>query len=303
MADVAAASVAPRPTGGLQTLKRLARRLVLRHPLGLVGLLIILTYVAVAVCAPALAPFEPDEFTLSSRLKPPVGFAGALEQHPLGTDTIGQDLLSRVMYGARVSIAVGVMAVSMSLSIGTLLGCLAGYFGGRLDQVLSRVADLLMAFPYLLFTILMMGVLGPGFFNLMLALTFKAWVEFFRLARGEMLSERSKDYVEAARAMGSRDLRIIFRHILPNIIHTMLVMATLRVGYVMILEASLSFLGLGVPASVPAWGSMVAAGRERLLDAWWVSTVPGLAIVILVLSINTFGEALRDLLDPRLRNT
>lgn len=197
----------------------------------------------------------------------------------------------------------GVVAVSMSFSIGTLLGCLSGYFGGRLDQVLSRLADLLMAFPYLLFTILMMAVLGPGLFNLMLALTFRAWVEFFRIAWGEMLSERHKDYVEAARATGCGDLRIIARHVVPNIIHTLLVMATLRVGYVMILEASLSFLGLGVPASTPAWGSMVAAGRERLLDAWWVSTVPGVAIVILVLSINAFGEALRDLLDPRLRNT
>lgn len=287
----------------LTNARRLLRRLALRHPVGLVGLLVILTYLAVALLAPSLAPFEPDQFSLGSRLKPPVGFEGALPQHRLGTDTLGQDLLTRVMYGARVSIGVGVAAVSASLTIGTVLGCVAGYWGGTFDQVISRVADLLMAFPYLLFTILMMGVLGPGFLNLMLALTFKAWVEFFRIARGEMLSERQREYVEAARATGSSDLRIIFKHALPNIIHTLLVMATLRVGYVMILEASLSFLGLGVPPSVPAWGSMVAAGRERLMDAWWVSTVPGLAIVILVISVNAFGESLRDLLDPRLRNT
>lgn len=286
---------------GFPAVRRFLRRLVVRHPVAFGGLLIILAYVAVALVAPTLAPFKPDQFSLSARLKPPVGFTGASPKHLLGTDTLGQDMLSRVIYGARISIAVGVFSVAISATIGTFMGIIAGYFGGRLDQVLSRLGDLLMAFPYLLFAILMMGVLGPGLVNLILALTFKAWVEFFRLARGEMLSERQKEYVEAARAAGCTHARIMFRHILPNIIHTMLVLATLRVGYMMIMEASLSFLGLGVPSDVPAWGSMVAAGREQMLDAWWVSTIPGVAIVLLVLSINAFGEGLRDLLDPRMR--
>lgn len=278
------------------------RRLVTRQPAAFLALLIILAYMGVAAFAPTLAPFHPEDFALGARLKPPIGFEGTRPGHWLGTDTLGRDLLSNVIYGARVSIIIGVSAVAISATIGTALGAAAGYYGGRIDQLLSRLADLLMAFPYLLFTILMMGVLGPGLLNLILALTFKAWVEFFRLVRAEVMSERAKDYVEAATALGGTARRIIWRHILPNIIHTMLVLATLRTGYMMIMEASLSFLGLGVPPDVPAWGSMVAAGREHLTEAWWVSTIPGLAILLLVLSINTFGEGLRDLLDPRLRN-
>lgn len=277
-------------------------RLATRQPAALAALLIILVYLAVAILAPQLAPFHPEEFALSARLKPPFGFEGARAGYWLGTDTLGRDLLSNVIYGARVSIIIGVSAVAISAAIGTALGALAGYYGGLLDQALSRLADLLMAFPYLLFTILMMGVLGPGLLNLILALTFKAWVEFFRLVRAEVMAERAKEYVEAATALGGTDRRIILGHILPNIVHTMLVLATLRTGYMMIMEASLSFLGLGVPPDVPAWGSMVAAGREHLTEAWWVSTIPGLAILLLVLSINTFGEGLRDLLDPRLKN-
>lgn len=281
---------------------RFLRRLIFRQPAAFAALLVILAYLAAAALADVLAPFDPEHFSLASRLRPPAGFEGALPGHWLGTDALGRDLLSRVLLGARVSIVVGAGSVAIAGTIGTVLGALAGYYGGLFDQVVSRLADLLMAFPYLLFTILMMGVLGPGIPNLILALTFKAWVEFFRVARAEVLAEKQKEYVEAAAALGGSDLRIIGRHILPNIIHTLLVLATLRIGYMMIMEASLSFLGLGVPPSIPAWGSMVASGRDYLSDAWWVSTIPGLAIVILVLSINTFGEGLRDLLDPRLKN-
>lgn len=281
-------------------LAQIARRL-LRHPLALIGLLVVVLYLLIAIFAPVLAPFEIEAFSLSSRLKPPMGFAGARPGYLLGTDTLGRDLLSRVIWGARVSMTIGFLSVLISCVVGTTLGTAAGYFGGWLDQLLSRLADLLMAFPYLLFTILMMGVLGPGFANLILALSFKAWVEFFRLARGEMLAEKRKEYVEAARAVGRGDVGIIVREILPNIMHTMLVLTTLRLGYMIIMEASLSFLGLGVPPQVPAWGSMVAAGREHLLEAWWVSTVPGLVILFLVLAINALGEGLRDILDPRLK--
>ena len=185
--------------------------------------------------------------------------------------------------------------------IGLALGTLAGYYRGRFDTWVSRFADLLLAFPFLIFAIGMMAFMGPGFVNLILALTFKGWVEFFRLVRGEMLSEKTQEYVEAARATGQGHTAIIAREILPNIIQSVFVLATLRIGYMIIMEASLSFLGLGIQPPTPAWGSMVATGRDYLLTAWWVSTIPGIALLILVLSINVFGEGLRDILDPRLR--
>lgn len=267
-----------------------------RQPMALLGLLIILLYAAVAVAAPALAPHGVRDVDLLNRFRPP-GTPG----FPLGTDHLGQDLLSRILYGARISITLGFLSVTVSALVGGMLGALAGYFGGLIDYLLSRLADLLMAVPYLLFAVFAMAVLGPGFGNLIIALTIKAWVEFFRLTRGEVLNQKTRDYVEAARAIGRTPGAIIVTEILPNIIHSLLVLATLRMGYMIILEASLSFLGLGVPPDVPAWGSMVATGKGYLTNAWWTSTFPGLAILMLVLSINLFGEGLRDALDPRLR--
>lgn len=276
-------------------------RNLLRHPTALIGLVVILLYLGAATLAPALAPYGPREMKLSQRLKPPTGVEGAAPGHLLGTDQLGQDLFSRILYGARVSMLVGMLSVGLSLLLGTTLGCIAGYWRGWPDRILSRLADLLMGFPYLLFTIFVMAITGPGFLNLIVALCFKAWVEFFRLARGEMMSEKAREYVEAARALGRSHVAIVVSEVLPNIFHSLLVLATLRMGYMIIMEASLSYLGLGVPPSMPAWGSMVAAGREHMLNAWWVSTVPGVAIVLLVLSINLFGEGLRESLDPRLK--
>lgn len=273
----------------------------MRHPSALIGMVVIILYILMAIFAPTLAPYGPRDLELAARLKPPVGLPGANPAHLLGTDQLGQDILSRIIYGARVSIVVGLLSVSIAVVIGTALGSIAGYFRGWIDQILSRFADLLMAFPYLLFTIFAMAVLGPGFNNLIIALTFKAWVEFFRLIRGEMLAEKTREYVEAARSLGRSHGAIILAEIMPNIIHSLVVLATLRMGYMIIMEASLSFLGLGVPPDIPAWGSMVAAGREKILNAWWVSTLPGLVIVGLVLSINLLGEGLRDILDPRLK--
>ena len=178
---------------------------------------------------------------------------------------------------------------------------MAGYYRGGLDTVISRFADLLMAFPFLIFAIAMMAFMGPGFGNLILALTFKGWVEFFRLVRGEMMSEKTREYVEAARALGQGHISIMTAEILPNITQSVFVLGTLRMGFFIVLEASLSFLGLGIQPPTPAWGSMVAEGRDVILVAWWVSTLPGLAIVLLVLSLNLFGEGLRDILDPRLK--
>lgn len=272
-----------------------------RHPPAFMGGIIVLIYVLTAVFAPQLTPYDPTRGNLRERLLPPAWEAGGTISHPLGTDEQGRDLLARIIFGARLSPTVGFISIGVSVMVGIVLGALAGYYRGWLDDVLSRFADLLLAFPFLIFAIGVMAFLGPGFTNLILALTFKGWVEFFRLVRGEMMAEKTREYVEAARMVGQSDFALIVSEILPNIIHSVLVLGTLRIGFMIIMEASLSFLGLGVQPPTPAWGSMVAAGRDYLLSAWWVSTLPGIAILILVLAINLFGEGLRDILDPRLK--
>ncbi len=274
---------------------------LLRHPTAVFGAVVILAYVLAAIFAPYLTTHDPTRGDLNVRLLPPTWQEGGEHAFLLGTDAQGRDLLARIIYGARISLWVGVLAVGISMLIGTTLGCTTGYFRGWIDQVVSRFADLLLAFPFLIFAIGVMAFMGPGFVNLIAALCFKGWVEFFRLVRGEMLSEKTKEYVEAAKVMGLSSFAIIFREIIPNIFHSVLVLATLRMGAMIIVEASLSFLGLGIQPPTPAWGSMVADGRDYLMIAWWVSTLPGMAILVLVLSINLFGEGLRDLLDPRLR--
>jgi ABC-type dipeptide/oligopeptide/nickel transport system permease subunit len=271
------------------------------RPLALLGGIIVLAYVAAAIFAPQITVHDPAQGNLRERLLPPAWEAKGNPAYPLGTDDQGRDLLTRIIYGARVSLAVGLLAVGISVAVGMTLGALAGYYRGPLDQILSRFADLLLAFPFLIFAIGVMAFLGPGFTNLIMALTFKGWVEFFRLVRGEMLAEKPKEYVEAAKVVGQSNRVIIASEILPNIVQSVLVLGTLRMGSMIIMEASLSFLGLGIQPPTPAWGSMVAAGRDYLLTAWWVSTLPGIALLILVLSINLFGEGLRDILDPRLR--
>jgi len=272
-----------------------------QRPVTLLGGLIVLAYVIAAIFAPQITGRDPTRGKLLLRFEPPAWEAGGSWEYPLGTDDQGRDLLTRIIFGARVSLAVGLLSVSASVIIGTALGALAGYYRGWLDNVLSRFADLLLAFPFLIFAIGMMAFLGPGFANLVLALAFKGWVEFYRLVRGEMLAERTKEYVDAARVAGLGNIAIIVSEILPNIIQSVFVLGTLRLGYMIIMEASLSFLGLGIPPSIPAWGSMVSSGRNYLLMAWWVSTFPGFAILLLVMAINLFGEGLRDILDPRLK--
>jgi ABC-type dipeptide/oligopeptide/nickel transport system permease subunit len=264
--------------GSLQFVKELAQ-----HPISMMGGIVVLVFVLAAIFAPQITTQNPEQGKLRNRLKPPVWEDGGSSEFLLGTDSQGRDLLTRIVFGARVSLLVGVLTVGIAATVGVFLGAVAGYFRGRIDMVLSRFADLLMAFPFLIFAIAMMAFIGPGFGNLILALTFKGWVEFFRLVRGEIISEKTKEYVEAAHALGRSDAAIIVSEMLPNIIQ------------------SVFFLGLGIQPPTPAWGSMVASGRDVMLTAWWVSTMPGIAILLLVLSLNIFGEGLRDILDPRLK--
>ena len=272
-------------------------RRVLKRPVGWVAGVVIVVYIAFALLAPFLAPYAPGATDLAARLAPPSA------HHWFGTDALGRDIFSRVLYGARVSLLVGFLTVTITAVFGTLLGAFGGYLRGPFDTVTARLTELLQAFPYLIFAIGMMAFLGPGFWNLIWALSLKGWVEFYRLARGEALAQSATEYVEAARALGQRKARTLFREMLPNIVPSILVLGTLRVGYFMVLEASLSFLGVGIPPSIPAWGSMVAEGRNVLFIAWWVSTIPGMALLVLVLAINLMGERLQEVLDPHRRVT
>ncbi len=272
-----------------------------RHPAGMTGLIVLLFFVFIAVADPLIVPHNPKEVHLEDKLLPPAWMEGGKSEYLLGTDQLGMDLFSRIIAGTRISLLIGVLTVGISIMIGTTLGMLSGYYRGTLDNILARFADLLLSFPWLIFAIFTMAVIGPGFGNLVFALTFKGWVGFFRLVRGEVLSEKTKEYVEAARALGQSHFKIMFQEILPNIMNSIIVLGTLRIGFMIIMEASLSFLGLGIQYPEPAWGSMVNVGRNYLLNAWWISTFSGLAILLLVLAINMFGEGLRDILDPRLR--
>jgi peptide/nickel transport system permease protein len=226
--------------------------------------------------------------------------AGGDPGHVLGTDPIGRDVLSRIIFGARVSVAVGLLAVGISTLVGVALGLTAGYVGGWLDDVVMRMADAQLAFPFILLAIAIIGVLGPTLPNVVAVLALSGWVQFARITRSEVLSLRQRAFVEAARAAGARDLTILGRHLLPNLLPSTIILATLELGRVIILESGLSFLGLGVPPPTVTWGGMLADGRNDVREAWWLSVFPGCALMILVLAINLAGDALRDALDPSL---
>jgi peptide/nickel transport system permease protein len=274
---------------------------LLAHPTALIGGIIVILYILAAIFAPQITSHDPAVGSLRDRLIAPVWQEGGSWEFPLGTDGQGRDLLTRIIFGARISLMVGGLSVGISVLVGGTLGALAGFYRGKVDAIISRFADLLLAFPFLIFALGVMAFIGPGINNLIMALIFKGWVEFFRLVRGEMMSEKTQEYVEAAKVTGLGNLAIIVKEILPNIIQSVFVLGTLRIGEMIIMEASLSFLGLGIPPHIPAWGSMIAAGRDLMLVAWWDSTLPGIALIILVLSINLLGEGLRDILDPRLK--
>ena len=278
-----------------------AVRLLLKNRVAVATGLVMLGFVAVALFASLLAPHDPAEQHPEAIRVPPCWHLEGSMRFPLGTDALGRDLLSRILYGARISILLGFVVVLLTLVMGTGLGMLAGYYGGRFDAVMSRVVDTLLAFPFLIFALAIMAATGPNLVALVFALAFKGWVDFFRVARGDVMVARAFEYVLAARGLGASNANILFGEILPNIVPPLIVLATLRMATGIISEASLSFLGIGVPPSIPAWGTMVADGRGDIQSAWWIATFPGLAILLLVLAANLFGEGLRDALDPRMR--
>lgn len=261
--------------------------------------IVVVAFVLMALLAPWLAPHDPYESDLLRRLQPPAWMDGGEWSFVLGCDALGRDILSRIIYGSRVSITIGVAVVLIATVVGTVLGLAAGYMRGWIDIGISRVIDILLGFPYLIFAIALMAMMGPGLENIILALVYKEWVVPARVVRGEVLAAREMEYVEAARAVGASRLHIMFREILPNILSPVIVVSTIRMAHVIILEASLSFLGLGVQPPTASWGSMVADGRAFILDAWWVCTFPGIAILLLVLSINVASQGLRDAFDPK----
>jgi peptide/nickel transport system permease protein len=262
---------------------------------------IITTMVVMAVFASLLAPYSPIDQTLRDKLIPPFWVDGGSMKYILGTDAFGRDILSRLIYGARVSLIVALLALTVGGGVGLVIGILAGYFGGTVDNALMRLVDAAFTFPAILFALLLAVTMGQGLGTLVVAISLLLWASFARVIRGEVLALKQRDFVALAKVRGCSSLRIMLTHILPNVLNTFMVLVTLNIGVVIIAEASLSFLGAGIPPPTPSWGLMISEGRGRIADAWWVSLIPGIAITLLVLSVNLFGDWLRDRLDPRLR--
>ena len=269
------------------------------------ALLVLAFMLFLAIFGPNIAPKDPNRNNLIERLMPPfqVDAETGQVEYPLGTDALGRDVYSRMIYGARISIFVGIAAVFIGGVIGTTAGLVAGYYGGRVDDVIMRLADIQLAFPFILLTIMVLVVLGAGVVNLIIVLAIGQWVTYARIVRGTTISQREKEYVEAARCLGAGNPRIIALHIFPNVLAPLTVIASFNVASVILTEASLSFLGLGVPPTVPTWGGILAESRDNLLGgSWWLAVFPGVAIMLTVLSLNILGDWMRDFFDPRLRD-
>ena len=263
------------------------------------GLLIF--FAIVALIGPFFLEHDPLRGSLRARLDPPAWAPEGSASHLLGTDRLGRDVLARIVQGARISLAVCVVVIAIAGTIGTALGTLSGYVGGWLDRVLMRLVDLALSLPVILLALLFAAVVGPSFLNIVIVISLVLWSQYARMSRGETLRVKNEDYVDLARTSGLGHAAIIFRHVLPNIAPSLIVVATLQVGVVIILEASLSFLGVGVPPPNPSWGGMVAEGRSYIVSAWWVSALPGLAIVLVVMAVNVVGDALTDRINPGLK--
>jgi len=264
------------------------------QPLAVSGLAIIAALAVIAILAPALSPYPPDQQDILNRLAPPSS------DHWMGTDDLGRDVLSRVLYGARVSLAVGFVAVGIATVVGTSVGLAAGYAGGRLDTLLMRLVDIVLCFPTFFLILMVIAFLQPSLTNVMAVIGLTAWPSLARLVRGECLTIREREFVQAARGLGLSRARILLVHILPNVLGPILVTATLGVGSAVLTESALSFLGMGVQPPTPSWGNILTSGKDYLHIAWWLSVFPGLAVLVTVLAYNLLGEGLRDILDPRL---
>jgi peptide/nickel transport system permease protein len=268
-----------------------------RNRIAMAGLVVMLLLYVVALMTPLLAPFDPIEQGDIALTR----FQSPSFDHPMGTDRFGRDVLSRVMYGARISLTIGFIAVGLSVTLGTAVGALAGYFGKWVDSVLMRFTDMMLSFPRLVLLIVVIALFEPSIWLVVIVLGLTGWMSVARIVRGEVLSLREREFVQAARVLGMNDGRIILRHIIPNILAPVIVYTTLQIGNTILVEASLSFLGLGVQPPTPSWGNMISDGRDSLITAWWISTFPGLAIVATVTAFNLLGDGLRDAMDPRLR--
>lgn len=267
-----------------------------------IGIVLIISILIMSICAPLFAPYDPNYQDLTIRLKPP-GFINPIngERHILGTDSLGRDILSRIIYGSRISLIIAIVSVSITAIIGTVLGLLAGFLGKVTEMVIMRAVDLTLSIPSMLLALAIIGVTGPGLKNLIIVIVITRWARYTRTQYGQVLSYSEREFVQAATSIGCSKNRIIFRHILPNIVSTTIVLATLDLGFVIIFESGLSFLGLGVPPTIPTWGGMLSEGRAYINNAWWLSTFPGIAIMLTVLGFNLIGDSIRDALDPTLR--
>jgi peptide/nickel transport system permease protein len=283
-------------TAGPGSRRQSLLRIAATSPLATVGLLLVALFVIMGLFAPLVAPYDPAQINLAGRLTPPSA------PHWFGTDELGRDILSRIIFGARISMMVGISVVAASLAIGLVLGCVTGYYGGRLDRFVNVVVmNAFLSFPGILLAIAFVAFLGPGILNLILALAIGGWVGYARLVRAQVLATREREFVEAARALGASDWRVITRHILPNMIQPVIVQAAIGMAGAVLAEATMSFLGLGVPPPVASWGSMLNDSRSHLFDAPHLALFPALAVALAVLSFNFIGDALRDYLDPRSR--
>lgn len=280
------------------TLKRWGR-LLFRSKTGTVGFFIVFIVFLVAIFAPVLAPHDPAAINPGNMLKPPFWMEGGSTAHLLGTDNLGRDILSRVIYGSQVSLLVGITSVVVAGIIGVTIGLIAGYYGGFIDNLLMRVVDSFLAIPTILFALVILTIFGPSIVTLIFVLGATNWVNYARLVRGEVLSIKERDYVRAAHSIGVKNHKIILRHLLPNVVSSFIVISTLSVATTIILEASLSFLGLGIQPPDVSWGLILSDGRDYLATSWWLATFPGIAITITVLGIIFLGDWLRDILDPR----
>lgn len=274
---------------------RLTVRLLYRNPVAMAGIIILAVMVMMSLCADVLAPFDPIRLSLAERLQPPG------PSHWFGTDEMGRDILSRIMFGARISLRIGFVVILIAGGMGSIIGAVAGYYGGHVDNIVMRVMDVILSFPSLVLAMALAAAMGPSLNTAIVAVAFVMIPKFARLVRGDALSVKEMQFVAAAKVSGAGDFWIIFNHILPNCLNSVIVLATLTLGDTILIAASLSFIGLGAQPPTPEWGAMISVGRKFLMDQWWYATFPGIFILLTVIGFNILGDALRDILDPRIR--